>query len=112
MIYNVCWSTMRFLLGLLEAGQRTKLLPITRTMTESFITDALTCVFITVTRSRCPRSPLAIRTFEQKLCDSRLAWLASVAHLGSNTAAQIQLCHSAAGQKMQHLNILRKFSIK
>lgn len=61
---------MRFLLGLLEVGQRTKLLPITRTMTESFITDALTCAFILVAGTRCPRSPASLQalcTFEQKV---------------------------------------------
>lgn len=56
-IYYLGRCTMRFLLSLLEAGQRTKLLRITRTMSESSITDGLTCVFIIVTRTRCPRAP-------------------------------------------------------
>lgn len=56
-IYYMGRCTMRLLLSLLEAGQRTKLLRITRTMSESLITDGLTCVFIIVTGTRCPRTP-------------------------------------------------------
>lgn len=73
MIYNLRRCTMTFLL---DGGQRTELLPTPRTTTESLITRALTCVFLLATRSSTSCRPNA----------RKCTW-ATVAHLGSNSAA-------------------------
>lgn len=57
--WYIIWAGVHkgFFLCLLETGQRSRLLWITETMSESLIIDRLTCSFITVTQTRCPETP-------------------------------------------------------
>lgn len=128
-IYYLGRCTMRFLLGLLEAGQRTELLRITRTMSESSITDGLTCVFIIVTPTRCPGTPTQLSGGHLHIGEARLCaesgtqgsgvhgWLALHAWFKFWDAAIWDVdrlvfieCHGAVGKKMQRWSVLKKFT--